>query len=269
MATLSDVIARVRMELGDQAEDFVRPDIGGRQVIELGVRNVDPDSLTVVITEPQLPGEVVDPSRYTVTERSGILTLLDVPSELATVVITGSHYPVWTDAEITRFVNDALAQHLYEVETVERYKDEVGHIRYERGPKTLADLGAVEIVPVTILAAIEALWSAATDAATDINVVTSEGTHIQRGQRYEQIMTHLEALTRRYKQICQQMGIGLYRVQMDTLRRISLQTGRLVPVFTPREYDEWDLPRRRLPPVDSPHEDESGIPSPIYGAWGV
>lgn len=268
MVTLPDVIARVRMELGDLAEDFLLPTMGGRQVIELGVRNVDPTSLIVVVTEPQLPGEIVDPGRYVVTERTGHLTLLDVPTDLATVVVTGSHYPVWTDPEITGFVTDALAQHLYDAETVERYKDSVGHIKYRREAQELADLDPVEIVPLSVLATIQALWSASTDAATDINVVTSEGTHLDRGQRYEQIMMHIERLTKRYKEICQQLNVGLYRVQMGTLRRISHQTGRLVPVFKAREYDEYGLPQRLLPPVDSTDEDESGIPSPIYGVYG-
>jgi hypothetical protein len=268
MADMSALIARTRTELGDLAEDFVVPAMGGRPIIELGVRNIIPANVQVIVVEPGLPGTVVAEDRFMVTERTGILTLLDIPTEGAVVTVTGQHYPVWSETELTRFCTDAVSQHVHNRETVERYKDEHGHIRYERTDTVLADLPDVEVVPVSCLAAIEALWAAATDAATDIDVVTSEGTHIARGQRYDQIVEHIARLTGRYKEICSQLGVGLYRIEMRTLRRVSLTTGRLVPVFTPREYDEWDKPRRRLPPIDSPDEDESGIPSPIYGAWG-
>lgn len=268
MADMPTLIARTRTELGDLAEDFVVPAMGGAPVIELGVRNIIPASVQIVVTDPGFPGAVVAADRYVLRERTGLITLLDIPTADAVVTVTGQHNPIWSDAELGRFTTDAVNQHVHNRETQTRYKDEHGHIRYERHQATLADLPDVEIVPVACLAAIEALWAAATDAATDIDVVTSEGTHIARGQRYDQIITHIGRLTSRYKEVCAQLGVGLYRLEIGVLRRVSLTTGRLIPVFTPREYDEWDLPRRRLPPIDSPNEDESGIPSPVYGAWG-
>lgn len=268
MADLAEIIARVRTELGDLAEDFVVPARGGQAVIELGTRNVIPESLTVTITEPGVAGALADPSRLLLKQRTGILTLLDVPTELAQVSIIGEHYPIYSDAEISRFVNDAAIQHMHEREITTRYRDDRGHIKYQRDPLTIATLPDFEIVPLAILATIEALWSMSTDAASDIDVVTAEGTHIPRGQRYDQIMRHITELTSRYKLLCQQYNIGIYRVAVGTMRRVSYMTGRLVPVFRPREYDDWDMPTRELPPIDSPNEDESGIPSPVWGGWG-
>ncbi|TKK84701.1 hypothetical protein FDA94_29240 [Herbidospora galbida] len=273
MATSADIIARVRTELGDLAEDFVVPIFGSRPVLELGVRNVSTVGLTVVKQIPGQPSVVIDPSRYTLLARTGIITLLDPLPDNATVITTGSHYPLFSDGELAQFVADAERQHCHERELKVRGRNENGFITYTRTPMTLANLPDIEIVPLTILATINALYSAATDAATDMDIITAEGTHLRRGQRYEQMMMHVVQLQARYKEICTQYNIGAYRMETSQLRRISKTTGRYVPLFIGREYDEGgpnSLPTRLLPPVDSPHEDTSGVPSPwIYPYGGI
>jgi|SRR5690606_1086841 len=269
MAAIEDLIERVRTELGDLEEDFVVPETGGRDVIELGVRNVRPETVQVnIVTPPNTNAVVLNPSQYTLKERTGILVLHEVPPPHAAVTVTGSHYPLFSDKEIQRFINDALIQHTRGRKLVTRYRDDAGRIRYKREDLTLENLPEEEVEPLAILATIEALWSATTDAATDMDVVTSEGTHLRRSQRYTQMLEQIDRLTERYQMFCNLLGIGLYRIEQRQLRRISLMTGRLVPVFRPREYDEWDMPERILPPVEVVHEDESGIPSPILGSWG-
>lgn len=269
MAAISDVIARVRTELGDLDEEFVVPTSGGKAVVELGVRNVRSDSVQVsIITPPSSSAVVLDPAGYVIKERAGVLVFNEVPVVTATITITGNHFPMFSDEEVTRFVEDAVRQHCHEREITTRYRDELGHIRYERTPLTLANLPEIEIEPLTILATIEALWSATTDAATDIDVVTAEGTRLRREQRYRQMLQQIELLTERYKTFCTLLGIGMYRIEQRTLRRISPTTGRLVPIFRPREYDDYDYPQRVLPPIEVVDEDDSGLPSPILGGWG-
>lgn len=272
MALLSDIIARVRTELGDNAQDFVIPVPGGRAAIDLGVANVIAAGITVTVSMPGMAGVVVDPSRYTLAASSGIIVLLDVPDELATVTVVGSYYPLFTDVELTQFITDAAIHHFHGRELTVRSRDEAyGFIKYTRTPVTIANCAEVELLPLAMLATIEALWTLATDAASDIDVVTAEGTHISRGQRYEQIMGHIVQLTNRYTQWCQQYNIGLFRIETSQLRRVSLTTGRLVPLFRPREYDEQgpeSWPKRQLPQIDSRDEDESGIPSPWAPGWG-
>ena len=272
MAQLSDIIARVRTELGDKAQSFVIPVPGGRPAIELGVANVLPVGLTVTVTMPHTAGVLVDPSRYTLDATAGIIVLLDVPDELATVTVVGSYFPLFTDAEISQFVSDAAAHHFHGRERNVRSRDsQYGFIKYTREPVTIANCDQVEESPLVMLACIEALWTLATDAASDIDVVTAEGTHISRGQRYDQIMGHIAQLTARYVDWCRQYNIGMFRIEQNQLRRVSLTTGRLVPVFRPREYDEQgpsSWPIRRLPQIDSTDEDDSGIPSPWAPGWG-
>jgi hypothetical protein len=123
---------------------------------------------------------------------------------------------------------------------------------------------------VVMLAAIEAMWALSTDAATDINVQTSDGTSVDRGQRFAQIQTQIGMLTDRYKTLCEKMGVGLYSIEVSNLRRVSRTTGRLVPLFREREYDDHSLPQRILPPIGPGHQndDESGVPSSVFGSWG-
>lgn len=272
MALLSDIIARVRTELGDKVQDFVIPVPGGRAAIDLGVANVIATGLTVTVSSPGVAGVVVDPSRYTLAASSGIIVLLDVPDELATVTVVGSYFPLFTDAELTQFVTDSALHHFHGREHNVRSRDTTyGFIHYTRVPIDISNCDPVEVLPVTMLACVEALWTLATDAASDIDVVTAEGTHISRGQRYEQIMGHIAQLTNRYTIWCRQYNIGLFRIEQNQLRRVSMTTGRLVPVFRPREYDEQgpnSWPIRRLPQIDSTDEDDSGVPSPWAPGWG-
>jgi hypothetical protein len=93
---------------------------------------------------------------------------------------------------------------------------------------------------------------------------------VDRGQRFAQIQTQIGMLTDRYKTLCEKMGVGLYSIEVSNLRRVSRTTGRLVPLFREREYDDHSLPQRILPPIGPGHQndDESGVPSSVFGSWG-
>lgn len=71
-------------------------------------------------------------------------------------------------------------------------------------------------------------------------------------------------LSQRYAELCSLMGIGLYKIQVSNMRRVSRQTGRLVPIFVDREYDDHDFPIRVLPPIDQKYADPDGPPSPAF-----
>ena len=46
------------------------------------------------------------------------------------------------------------------------------------------------------------------------------------------------------------LGVGLDRIEVMTLRRVSRQTNRFVPLYDSREWDDNSRPRRRFPPID-------------------
>jgi hypothetical protein len=72
-------------------------------------------------------------------------------------------------------------------------------------------------------------------------------------------MDMIAARKEQYRELCTHLGIGLYSMEIFTLRRVSKTTGRYVPVYRASEVDDRSYPDR----VD--------IPLPTYGdkpmAW--
>jgi hypothetical protein len=183
------------------------------------------------------------------------------------LVVTGRGDGMFSDADLGQLLTEALLQHTNGRTIRSRYRDENGFIRYQDDAVTLATLPPVEELPVALLVVIQALWVLATDAAGDVDVDTPDGTHVNRRQRYEQLIHQIDLVQTRYEDICRQLGVGLDRIEIFDLRRVSRTTGRLVPLFKSQEYDDYSLPTRKVPPVDSRDEDASGIPSVAFWGW--
>lgn len=266
MATAAEIIARVRLELGDLGEPFRSSyeGDGSAQSFQLPVQHVSSIGLSV-FTIAGATLTTLAPSAYTLDEGNGLLRTTAAFPYGTNLVVQGTSYGLFSDAELGQFVNDAVLQHTNGRTITSRYRDTNGFIQYREDPVELANLPEVENLLVALLATVEALWALATDASTDIDVITAEGTHLPRSQRWAQIMRQIDVLTDKYHGLCEQLNVGLNRIEVSTLRRVSLQTGRLVPVFKTREYDDNTLPQRLLPPIDHRHDDESGIPSQIIG----
>jgi hypothetical protein len=269
MADTESILRRVRRALGDQGKAFRVAFSADQEAYDLGHRHITDPVISLVsgsvVTD--LPAESYELDAY-----FGTLVLDQPLAEDSSLLVTGTGYALFSDEELEEYISDALTQHTHERTDRVRTRDPVtGFIEYVETPITLANLPPVEEELVAVLATILALWDLATDAATDVDVVTAEGTHLSRAQRYQQLMAHIASLREWYQTQCQQLQVGLSRIQMSTLRRVSRTTGRLVPIFREREYDEMgpdSWPVRLLPPIDAPNEDTSGIPSPIWGGFG-
>jgi hypothetical protein len=265
VADISDVRVKVRRALGDLGARFRTTLTGGETEYELGytrVYGVTVDSVVGSVVTPILPAD------FTLNATEGIIVFNVATDPTASLLVNGHFYSLFEDVEIDDFIDTAVQRHIYEREDTVRVRDANGFITYVRTPATLATLPAVEEEALCVMATIEALWEMAVDASSDIDVWTAEGTHLARGQRFQQLMEMIESLQERYNVMAQALNIGLNRIEVTTLRRFSRLTGRLVPVFVEREYDESGpdaYPKRILPPIDSRDEDESGLPSPIWG----
>lgn len=201
---------------------------------------------------------------YTLDSSNGVITFNIPPPNNATVIFAGQSWGMFTDADLESIVWDAQFQHCQGQKLTERYRTAQGFITYRETTKTLWNLPHAEENLVVTLADINALWILATDAATDVNVDTAEGTNINRQARYAQLMSHIQELTQKYETYCGQLGVGMYRVEVMNLRRVSRTNNRLVPIFREREYDDHRYPVRELPQIDSRDEDNSGVPSPVW-----
>lgn len=270
MATEASLISAVRLELGDNLESFRDSfrGTGNKDDYNLPARNVTTVSIyTIGGNDAIIPlAENID---YTVDRVEGIVTFTTPPLRDALYVVEGKANGIFTDAEITKFLDAALAQHLKGRTTQRRYRDGHGFIRYDIKSMGLADLPAEEEILVALLATIEALWALSTDASTDIDITTAEGTHIPRSQRWRQIVSQIDILQEKYEKISLAMGVGLFAPEVLDARRTSRTTGRLVPIFQSREYDETGPPRRKLPPRSDRDVDPDGPETPFWsGGWG-
>jgi hypothetical protein len=270
MATEASLISAVRLELGDNLEAF-RDSFRGNGTQDdysLPARNVSTLSVSIIGGDDSIT-TLVEDTDYTVDRPKGIVTF-SAPTEVdALYLIEGTANGIFTDAEIKHFLDAALAQHLKGRTVQTRYRDGYGFIKYDRKSMDLEDLPKEEEVLVYLLATIEALWALSTDAASDIDVTTSEGTHIPRGQRWRQLISQIDILTEKYHDLSLMMGVGLHAPEVMTMRRVSRSTGRYVPIFFDREYDEHGPPIRKLPPRSDRDVDEDGPASPFWsGGWG-
>jgi hypothetical protein len=107
-------------------------------------------------------------------------------------------------------------------------------------------LPGIEEYPVVVYASTLALYTLATDASFDIDITAPDGVNIPRSERYRQLMQMIQVRKEQYKELCSQLGIGLYKIDVFTLRRTSKTTNRYVPVYLPMEVDDRSMPQRAI-----------------------
>lgn len=274
MADMPGIIARVRSEVGDFGSPFRDDFTGGGElsIFDLSETNIVAAGVVATLVVQGELTQLVQGTDYAVDSREGRIVLLGGRGPLQhdqMLMVSGAAEGMFTDEELTRYVTDALHQHVYGRTVQTRYRDSFGFIRYTDDPISLVTLPPVEEPLLAYLAVVNVLWTLATDAASDASISTAEGTSVDRAARYRQLMEHLDSIQGRYNALAQQLNVGLGRIEQFTLRRVSRTTNRLVPIFREREYDDAGYPQRLLPPVDEPDLDESGIPSSyIPGVWG-
>ena len=229
MAVLSDLVSRVRMELGDLPKEFsaVATGDGVRKNFDIKQRPIDPTTLVVKVNGTP----IAQPSGYTVEEQHGVIHFATAPANNAAITVTGTTYRYFVNTDIEKFVVTAVGQHTFN--RTDSYGSAI----------TIAKLPIVEEYPLVILSTIEALWTLATDSAFDINIM-ADGVSIPRDQRYSQLTNMIQQRWEQYKQLSSALNIGLWKIEMGTLRRISRITNKLVPVYMPQEIDDARRPER-------------------------
>lgn len=230
MAVLADLISRVRLELGDMPKQFTYTSTGDGVTKDFDSKIKPVDPTTLFVTVNSIP--VAQPSGYTVEKDLGVYHFVSAPGNGQAVKVEGTSYRYFTDSDLTTFINTAVEQHTY------GRTDKLG------SQMTLSLIPAVEEYPVAILATIEALWALATDASFDIDITAPDGVVIPRSERYRQLTSLIQQRWDQYKQLSSALNIGLWRIEMGTLRRVSRTTNKLVPIYMPQEIDDSRKPER-------------------------
>lgn len=270
MAERASILARARTELGDFGTSFRDVFLGTGELDQYDLSSINVADVRVAVTSQGTTTDLASPEAYTLDSRTGRILLSGVYAPLpdgTTLTVTGSGGGMFSDDDLDQLLTEALLQHTKGRTIRARYRDEHGFIRYRDEAVTMETLPQIEELPVALLVTLNALWVLATDAAGDVDVSTPDGTQVSRRQRYEQIINQISLVDERYRDLCAQLNVGLNRIEMFDLRRVSRTTGRLVPLFTAKEYDDHSLPKRKVPSVDSQDEDASGIPSIAYWGW--
>lgn len=228
MATLASLVDRVRLELGDQGKSFVTQFMadGSTNRFDLRYSPIDADTLYVSKDGVDIS------SSASVEESTGVLVLDEVPEDGAQLLVSGTYYRYFTTPDYEYFSTAALRQHTH------NKTDSIGRTF------TVENLPTIEEYPVALYASTLALYTLATDAAFDINIFAPDGVTIPRSERYRQLMEMIDSRREQYRELCVQLGIGMYQIEVFTLRRISKMTNRYVPVYRPMEVDDKSFPMR-------------------------
>ena len=228
MATLASLVNRVRVELGDLGKSFVTQFVadGSTNRFKLHYSPLDGNGVTVFQNGTDVSNEA------SVEESTGVLVMDTLPADGDEFTVSGNYYRYFTQTEMEMLVNDAIIQH------TGRTTDPVGR------QITVANLPTIEEYPIAIYAVTLALYTLATDSAFDIDIQAPDGVTIPRTERYRQLMEMVQTRREQYRELCTMLGVGMYKIDVMALRRISKATGRYVPVYKPQEVDDRSYPQR-------------------------
>lgn len=244
---------RARLEIGDRMTPFQNlAQADGFSTFYAMPKGVLQTVIVAVTTQAGVRTVLSVNTDYMVDWVNSTVTLATPAPDDATLNFSGQVYSFFSDDDLNLFVRSAALKHTHNAETLTRYVDAVGYRQYLYTDATVDTIPTVEHSVLALLVAIEALEVIKSDLAFDIDVSTAEGTSIPRTQRFRNVDQLIASKQMRYDDLCSKLGIGLGRIEVFTMRRVSRTTGKLIPVWIEREYDERGLgpntPKRVLTP---------------------
>jgi hypothetical protein len=228
MASISTLVDRVRLELGDIGKSFVTQFVADGTTNRFFINYSPLDAASVFVF--QNGTDVTDST--SVEESTGVIVFDEVPDDGDEITVSGTYFRYFTAAELQSLVTTALAQH------------SKGHTDVIGRQLTVENLPPIEEYPVAIYATTLALYTLATDSSFDIDIAAPDGVSIPRSERYRQLMDMVQSRQAQYRELCVHLGVGLYTIDVFTFRRISKTTNRYVPVYKPQEVDDRSFPER-------------------------
>jgi hypothetical protein len=224
---------KARTYLRDDPKVFT--DIFVSQGTPLPIRLPVASVKTVAVTvDGQPQTALVENTDFTVDTANGYVTLDTMPAEGVTIYLSGTYYEWWTDAQLSAYCDIVI----------DDFTKAEGAARLE---EIITD-GAVQNA-LAMATLVEGLWSLLTELALDIDVNSPE-IDIPVSTRYRQVYQLLLYWQDKLTERLALLNIGLGKIEMFNLRRVSLTTGRLVPLYVAREFDDTEYPDRVQPPID-------------------
>ena len=233
MTTKDDIINIARTYLRDFPKFFQTAFTPSGRTVELGKPNIDAASLWVgyVPSNNAASVAVIPSTGYALDDRNGLLRLAAIPDG-SPVMVEGYYYEWLLPSDLSFYADMAIDLNTFNL-----------HL-------SLEDMAPAVVDVVAIHALIQALWGLLSEYSRDIDVITSESVHIIASQRYRMVSALLEQWTAEYNKRAQALNIGLDRLEVLNLRRVSKTTNRLVPLYKEREVEDYGPIERLWPAID-------------------
>lgn len=247
MSDKNDVINIARNYLRDFPKFFQDTYSNVGRVVDLGRPNVDTSSLWVRY-QPQTGSQAS--VSYTVDARNGILRVSDDLQATDTLMVEGYYYEWLTPDDLSFYADMAINLNTHNLRT------------------PLENMAPAVVDVIGIHTLVQALWGLMSEYSRDIDVITSESVHIMASQRYRMVSSLLQYWTEEYNTRAKALNIGLERLEVVTLRRVSRTTNRLVPIYKPREVGDYGPIERVYPEIDEGviniEEEDDDIREEVY-----
>jgi hypothetical protein len=239
MASVDEMVAGARVFLRDYPNYF-EIDEGPLNVLTIRLPHpiVARGSLQVYLTDPAVqPPTTAVTTDWQLDERNGLLKITNTDALGDQVLVAGYYYTWFSDADLQFHIEQVLHEFTYS------------------GTLDESLLSPIVVETIEMGGVVHALWSLATELSLDIDVSTPEGMFIPARQRYQQVLQMMQYWEAQYAQKQAMLNVGLGALEIYRLRRVARMTGRYVPVYREREFDDPRPPERLYPPI--PH----GVPS--------
>jgi hypothetical protein len=233
VATLTTLASRLRSEIGDLSKSFAENFTGDGVTSRFQLSDAPVNGATLLV---KVAGVDVSDD-VTIEENTGLLIFDTPPANNALVLVTGTTYKYFTDTEICYYINTAFTEH------ARTTTDSNGSLA------TMSTLPVVDEYPLVLLASTMALYTLATDSAFDIDIISPDGVSIPRSERFRQLNEIIQIRKEQYRELSTLLNVGMHRMEVYTLRRISRLTNRYVPVYRPQEVDDGSIPQRVILPL--------------------
>ena len=188
-------------------------------------------ALQVYLTTTADPPVTSLTTSWQLDDRNGLVKLNNSTDLGKRCLVAGYHYTWFSDSDLgfylSKSVNEMTYSGSYSIDTMLPAQRDV------------VMLGGV----------VNALWSLAMELSLDIDVSTPEGMFIPARQRFTQVLQMLQSWEKQYADKAAMLNMGLGALEVFRLRRVAYMTGRYVPVYQEREYDDPFPPDRLYPPI--------------------
>jgi hypothetical protein len=193
---------------------------------------------------------------YSLDARNGVIKMHEPQDSAQGVYVLGYHMNWFLDDDLEFYAETVLNEHLF-------HRDDVAG---------LEDIPVEEKQLIGIGTVMYAYWALLTEFSTEIDVSTPEGLNIPASQRFHQVQSMFQYWKQKYDEMAAALDVGILKVEIKDLRRVSRLTNRYVPMFKGREVDDPRPPVRIYPPIDAnvkPPEEGGGDGGSLDNDYGL